>query len=1048
MKICHIADIHIRSISRHDEYRTVFQNLIDDLKKDPVDAIFVGGDVWHTKTAGLTPEYIDFMRWWLTELANCAELFVTLGNHDGNLVNTDRQDAVSPIVAALANPRVKLYKKSGVYEFKKGWNFCVYSLFDREGWKNVSPEKGKINIACYHGGVRSSLTETGWPIEEGPSVDFFDGYDLVLLGDIHRQQFLGSTKNGQPWIAYPGTPVCQNYAEGYQKHGYLKWVLNDDGVVNSVDFIELKQPNPFVTVDWEGDREKFVKDIEELPEGARFRVKSSVFVSQDDMGVISATLKKKKSAIEVVLKSEVTHKKDVFSAGGLEMMRDDLRNVEVLTLLLKDFYRGISISDSEWDDVTKLVEKYLRSASSDDESPRHVKWRIGEFSFENLYSYGLGNKINFDKLSGIVGIFGPNRSGKSSIVGTMMYGLFNTSDRGAVKNLQIVNDRKSSGEAKIVLQVGEAKYMLTRETNKTDTKKGVTVAATSLDLRRIATDGSLVNMNGEQRNDTEKTIRKLIGTQDDFLLTSMSTQGDLNKFINEGSAFRKLILTKFLDLDIFEKMHEAAKAELKAATAISKTIPKRDWPTELKKIDTKLSDFDDFADKIETKLSELRASLHTAQVKLALYKNTSTVSEDEISAAVALLESYVASSEALEVQLKKLRLSLENSRDAHARVLSLLENYDAEQLRIERDNGVALKSAAKTLEAQLTRAKEDVERLKRSAKKLSVVPCEDKFPTCMFIKDSHIDRGELPAAEENVAELERSLESTNSAFSDWQKLDTEKKFAEHARLLTEERALANAISASEMSFTKSESQLSIANAKRGSQKIKVDELVEAAARAESVEALTLQRECDSINEEIKRYDKMKVDAATRRGKFETEAKQLKSQQSQYEKVQHDIHVTELISEAFSKRGIPTKIINSQLPAINATIAEILHGVVDYTIEFVADEDSNALDVILNYGDSKRVIELGSGMEKLFASLAIRVALHTITSLPKTDMFVIDEGFGSLDDLNVEPCNRLLRSLKRYFGTVIVITHVGGIKDSADTIIEIARDGKDSKVVAE
>jgi hypothetical protein len=213
------------------------------------------------------------------------------------------------------------------------------------------------------------------------------------------------------------------------------------------------------------------------------------------------------------------------------------------------------------------------------------------------------------------------------------------------------------------------------------------------------------------------------------------------------------------------------------------------------------------------------------------------------------------------VQLKKLRLSLENGHDAHARVLSLLENYDAEQLRIERDNGVALKSAAKTLEAQLTRAKEDVERLKRSAKKLSVVPCEDKFPTCMFIKDSHVDRGELPAAEQNVAELEKSLESTNSAFSDWQKLDTEKKFAEHARLLTEERSLANAISASEVSVTKTESQLSIANAKRGAQKIKVDELVEAAARAESVEALTLQRECDSINEDIKRYDKMKVDAA-------------------------------------------------------------------------------------------------------------------------------------------------------------------------------------------
>ena len=82
---------------------------------------------------------------------------------------------------------------------------------------------------------------------------------------------------------------------------------------------------------------------------------------------------------------------------------------------------------------------------------------------------------------------------------------------------------------------------------------------------------------------------------------------------------------------------------------------------------------------------------------------------------------------------------------------------------------------------------------------------------------------------------------------------------------------------------------------------------------------------------------------------------------------------------------------------------------------------------------------------MFAALAIRVALWQVTSLPKTDMFIIDEGFGVLDESQVEASNRLMLSLKKFFKTIIVITHVTAVKDIADTLIEITRNDKDSKV---
>lgn len=191
IRVAHIADIHVRGLSRHEEYRKVFVTLIEQVKQQQIEHIFVGGDVFHTKTSGISPEYIDFMSWALTSMASVAELHLTLGNHDGNLVNLSRQDAITPIVKALNNPRIHLYKKSGVYEFVPGYNWCVFSLFDEEGWKNVRPVPGKVNIACYHGPVWGAKTESDWLIEDGLNVEFFKDYDFTFLGDIHKFQYLG-----------------------------------------------------------------------------------------------------------------------------------------------------------------------------------------------------------------------------------------------------------------------------------------------------------------------------------------------------------------------------------------------------------------------------------------------------------------------------------------------------------------------------------------------------------------------------------------------------------------------------------------------------------------------------------------------------------------------------------------------------------------------------------------------------------------------------------------------------------------------------------------
>ena len=103
MKILHIADVHWRGLSRHQEYILVFKSLFKKAHELKPDVIYIGGDIVHSKTQGISPELIDCLCWWFEEMSEIAPVHVILGNHDGLILNKDRQDAITPIVKALNN---------------------------------------------------------------------------------------------------------------------------------------------------------------------------------------------------------------------------------------------------------------------------------------------------------------------------------------------------------------------------------------------------------------------------------------------------------------------------------------------------------------------------------------------------------------------------------------------------------------------------------------------------------------------------------------------------------------------------------------------------------------------------------------------------------------------------------------------------------------------------------------------------------------------------------------------------------------------------------
>jgi len=113
-RCAHLADIHFRGLSRHDEYREVFSWIFNRLKEENLDAIFIGGDIVHSKTQGISPELIDILVWWFKKLSSIARVHVILGNHDGLILNKD-----------IVIPHTLMHQRNFVliplYEIQKDW---------------------------------------------------------------------------------------------------------------------------------------------------------------------------------------------------------------------------------------------------------------------------------------------------------------------------------------------------------------------------------------------------------------------------------------------------------------------------------------------------------------------------------------------------------------------------------------------------------------------------------------------------------------------------------------------------------------------------------------------------------------------------------------------------------------------------------------------------------------------------------------------------------------------------------------------------------------
>jgi len=1041
MRFAHIADTHIRNLKYHKEYRVVFEKLYKVLKKEKVDYIIHCGDIAHTKTQ-ISPEFVKMCSDFFKNLADIAPTYIILGNHDGNLRNSSRLDALTPIVESLNHKSLTLLRDSGEVKLKNNFNLNVLSVFDRDNWTPPA-NKEAINIALYHGAVSNSKTDIGWTMEHGEdSVDIFDDFDYAFLGDIHKtnQQL---DKAGK--IRYCGSTVQQNHGETNDK-GFLIWDIAGKDQYTCEHHV-LENPKPFITIELT-PKGRMPKKLS-VPQGARLRLVSNNNLPLDAVrkALDAAKHRFKPEAVTFLNRSDGNSS---FEDENRSLIKLDLRNIKVQEDLIEQFLEAYEVDKETLDRVYQMNKRYNTSAEEDEEVSRNINWRLKNLEWSNLFNYGPGNKVDFSSMNGLVGVFGKNFSGKSSIVDSILYTMYNSTSKNARKNLNIINQNKPDCVGSLEIDVGHSTYKIQRISEKYTKKlKGKTTleAKTDLDFCKVdnLTD-QVQSLNGLSRSDTDKNIRKVFGTMEDFLLTTMASQLGSLAFIGEGSTKRKEILAKFLDVELFEKKFKLAKEDSADIKGALKKLSDKNFDEEITKASKELALNDIVTNRKDSECSDLKYDIDS---KAEAVNELCNIIE-KIPAEVIDIKSVLQKIEETEINISKIKddnIYLAKNLSEEKKLLSKIEKFInsfdlknlKQKLEIAEDHKVQIANFEKELDVLLIEKTNQENKISL----LKEVPCGSEYSHCKFIKDAYVSKKGIEGTVTSIESLSITKKALEATINTLEPEKIYEHMEKYDKILEKKIKTQRNIDSLKLSIEKNKTKLAKLNTILSETSFKKSEYEKNKEAIENLESLMLhkesiEKELVTLNEQYTVCHAELLDNYKHHGSLEQRLINLEQQKEEYISLQNEYSSADLFMRAMHSNGISYEIIKKKLPVINDEISKILANIVEFEVFF--EEDGNKLDIMIKHPKHEpRPIEMGSGAEKTIASMAIRLALLNVSTLPKGDIFILDEPGTALDEENMEGFIRILDMIKTQFKTVVLISHLESLKDCVDSQIIIEKD---------
>ena len=656
-------------------------------------------------------------------------------------------------------------------------------------------------------------------------------------------------------------------------------------------------------------------------------------------------------------------------------------------------------------------------------------------------------------MNGVYGIFGANRAGKSSILDSLIFTLFDKTSR-CYKGSHVLNAQKTTFQCKLEFEISGVRYFIER--------KGATTRSgnVKVDVRFWKMVGGVEEeLHGTARRDTNDIIRDYVGTYEDFVITAASFQNAKNftSFIDMGNSERKDLLVQFIGLNVFDRLHESAGERSKELTVIIKTHKDKDYQLEVQQNENALQHATELFTATQEQSNSLKKQIIEVNDQILLETQNLIKLDTSVPIDLAALESRRTTADST---LTAKRKFIADTKVVLVEQEKKLTDVNTEIEAIEKSNFVEAHKTYTELTNKIIELRQKIDLKKVEIKgKLEKVARLDKHeydPNCKycinnsFVKDATKAKTELVEDKKEADKLMSELDSlrTDASKYEW----VTKSYETYTRLLTERGMVKDkcATASKNIIIATNELERLDAGAKAITQQIEIyhrnEIAVENNIKSQS-KINSFRVALSKLDVQFQKQNQTLMELAGKRELFRSTIEKVKKTIAEVAAMEEEFDNYQNYLQAVGRDGISYQVICNACPEIEKEVNSILNQVVNFTIQFETD-GKNIMPYIVYPDKGKWPIELISGAERFIISMAIRVGLTNVSSLPKMSALLIDEGLGVLDSENMTSMSTLFSALKNSYDFLIVISHIDAVKDFADKTIEISHEGGFAKVIYE
>ena len=828
----------------------------------------------------------------------------------------------------------------------------------------------------------------------------------------------------KPEIRYPGSTIQQNHGEALD-HGMLVWDLK----TRSAEFVQIHNDYGYVTIEVEDTN--IVNAPARMPNKPRVRIKFKD-TSAADMKKLIANLRNRYDVQDITIQRSSTGST---TNSNTSISIGNVRDIEYQNTLLSDYIATtFPQSTTEEMDAIRHINRTINSKLPAVESVRHMTWHPVSFEFDNMFSYGESNTVDFTNLKDVCGLFAANTSGKSSLLDAITYTIFDKCSKTG-KAHEVLNNKKSKFYGKFVFELNGTTYTIVREGIKN--KNGH--VKVNVDFY---TDSE--NLNGEERSETNKNIRKYLGTYDDFILTAFSLQADNNNFIEKSQRERKDLLSQFLDITVFEQLYQLANEEIKETAGKIKEYKKTDFDVIINDAQNIITEYQQDIIDLETTETDSQESRNIKQqeiLQLIESKLPTTYDGPNIDLLKKQEKTLTAKIETLQTDIESLETTIDD----------LVQNIDDKKTSLTSYDVNLINDSVKEYSKIENKINDATQSLKKQRgvvnakqEKIDHLSEHEYDPNCqyctsnVFVQNAieakntiEADKQVLTDIETNINVLEQSLNTLQDYVTKQVELNKLQQQIDTYENLLDRNELQLQILENELQTRESELETCLERQelfKQNETAINKNTVIDS-------KIIVLKNDIDTITSEIKTVTES---IRSKHGKIEV-AKTTKSnalvQLDKYKKLETEYKAYGYYLESVKRDGIPYDLITKAMPKIEAEINNVLNQVVDFNMVLQSD-GKNINGYIIYDEDNFWPLELTSGMERFLSSLAIRIALINVSALPRPNFIAIDEGWGSLDAEHISAVVNLFDYFRNKFDFSIIISHVDTMRDMVDNLIEV------------